>query len=215
MERCYRLKKNRDKITILERDSVRCRELMARYPDINVVYAGGETLEILEEEKVATADVMISLTDNDETNLVTSMYGWSCHIPSIITRVDRPEHLKLLHKVNIDITVSPAELSAMKAFRFLLSHEAEDAGKDIGKFYLLADGLGEIIEFRAKDDFKKLDTGFADKSFKLKKDVLVTAILRDNELIIPSGSTSIKKGDQVIITSTRKNHIRSLNEILS
>lgn len=210
-----RLKKNRDKITILERDSVRCRELMARYPDINVVYAGGETLEILEEEKVATADVMISLTDNDETNLVTSMYGWSCHIPSIITRVDRPEHLKLLHKVNIDITVSPAELSAMKAFRFLLSHEAEDAGKDIGKFYLLADGLGEIIEFRAKDDFKKLDTGFADKSFKLKKDVLVTAILRDNELIIPSGSTSIKKGDQVIITSTRKNHIRSLNEILS
>ena len=158
---------------------------------------------------------MISLTDNDETNLVTSMYGWSCNIPSIITRVDRPEHLKLLHKVNIDITVSPAELSAMKAFRFLLSHEAEDGGKDIGKFYLLADGLGEIIEFRAKEDFKKLDTPFADKSFKLKKDVLVTAILRENELIIPSGSTSIKKGDQVIITSTRKNHIRSLNEILS
>ncbi len=209
------LKNAGDKVTILEQDAIRCRELMARYPDINIVYASGDTLEVLEEEKVSSADAMISLTDNDETNLVASMYGWSCNIPSVITRVDKPEHVKLLHKVNIDITVSPAELSAMKAFRFLLSHEAEDAGKDIGKFYLLADGMGEIIEFKAGEDFKKLNTVFADKSFRLKKDVLVTAILRGSELIIPSGNTDIQKGDRVLITSTRKNHIRSLNEILA
>ncbi|MBR5419675.1 MAG: Trk system potassium transporter TrkA [Lachnospiraceae bacterium] len=209
------LKKDRGGITILEQDSTRCRQLMEKYPDINVAYAGGGTLEVLEEERVSEADVMISLTDNDETNLVVSMYAWSCNIPSIITRVDRPEHLKLLHKVNIDITVSPAESSALRALRFLLSHEAEDAGKDMGKFYLLADGMAEIIEFTAGDDFKSLDKAFSDKAFRLKKDVLVTAILRDDELIIPSGSTSVKKGDHVIITSSRKNHIRSLNEILS
>ena len=209
------LKNAGDKVTILEQDAIRCRELMAKYPDINIVYASGDTLEVLGEERVSAADAMISLTDNDETNLVASMYGWSCNIPSVITRVDKPEHVKLLHKVNIDITVSPAELSAMKAFRFLLSHEAEDAGKDIGKFYLLADGMGEIIEFKAGEDFKKLNTVFADKSFRLKKDVLVTAILRGSELIIPSGNTDIQKGDRVLITSTRKNHIRSLNEILA
>ena len=208
------LKKLNSSVTIMEQDSARCRELMEKYPEINVAYAGGATLEVLEEEQVSKADMIISLTDNDETNLVVSMYAWSCNIPSIITRVDRPEHLKLLHKVNIDITVSPAESSALKAFRFLLGHEAEDAGKDMGKFYLVADGMAETVEFTAGDDFKGIGIKFSDKAFKLKKDVLVTALLRDGEVIIPSGMTSIRKGDHVIVTSSRKNHIRSLNEII-
>ncbi len=206
------LDKSRNDITILEHDSIRCRELMERYPDIHVAYAGGDILEVLEEEQVSKADMLISLTDNDETNLVVSMYAWSCNIPSIITRVDKPEHLKLLHKVNIDITVSPAESSALKAFRFLLGHEAEDSGKGMGKFYLVAGGTAEIMEYTATEDFKRLDTKLCEKSFRLKKDVLITAIIRDDELIIPSGTTTIKKGDHVLITSSRKNHIRSLNE---
>ena len=208
------LKKDRVDITILEQDSARCRELMEMYPGIHVAYAEGGTLEVLEEEQVSKSDMIISLTNNDETNLVISMYAWSAHIPSIITRVDKPEHLNLLHKVNIDITVSPAESSALKAMRFILSREVEDAGKDIGKFYLLADGMAEIMDFPAGSDFKCLDVAFSDKAFRLKKDVLITAILRGDELIIPSGSTCIKKGDRVIITSSRKNHIRSLNEII-
>ncbi|MBP5607472.1 MAG: Trk system potassium transporter TrkA [Lachnospiraceae bacterium] len=208
------MKKDRNDITILEQDSARCRELMEKYPGIHVAYAGGGTLEVLEEEQVSKADMIISLTNNDETNLVISMYAWSAHIPSIITRVDKPEHLNLLHKVNIDITVSPAESSALKAMRFILSREVEDAGNDIGKFYLLADGMAEIMDFPAGSDFKCLDVAFSDKAFRLKKDVLITAILRGDELIIPSGSTCIKKGDRVIITSSRKNHIRSLSEII-
>jgi trk system potassium uptake protein TrkA len=189
---------------------------MEKYPKVNIIYAGGDnTLEVLEEEQVSKADMVISLTDRDETNLVISMYAWSCQIPSIITRVDKPEHLELLHKVNIDITVSPAESSALRAVRFLRGHEAEDAGKNMGKFYLLAGGMAEVRDFPAEGDFQCLDVPFMDKAFRLKKDVLIAAILRGGELIIPSGSTAIRKGDRVIIASSRKNRIRSLNEILN
>ncbi len=208
------LRENRTAVTILEQDAARCRELMEKYPDIRIAYAGGDTLEILEEEEVAKSDMLISLTDSDETNLVVSMYGWSCSIPSIITRVDKPEHVKLLHKVNIDITVSPAESTTSKALHFLRSHEAEDAGTNMGKFYLLANGTAEIIEFTADESFKLLDTAFIDSAFRLKKNVLITAIIRNGELIIPDGSSKIQKGDHVIITSSRKNRIRSLNEML-
>lgn len=208
------MKKDKNDVTILEQDGGRCRELMEQYPGINVAFAGGGTLEVLEEEHVSKSDMIISLTNNDETNLVISMYAWSCNIPSIITRVDKPEHLKLLHKVNIDITVSPAESSALKAMRYILSCEVKDAGKEIGKYYLLADGMAEIMDFPAGADFKCLNVAFSDKAFSIKKDVLITAILRNDEMIIPSGSTCIKEGDRVIITSSRKNHIRSLSEIL-
>ena len=209
------LGKGHHDITILESDAGRCRELMEEYPNINVVFCVGDTLEILEEERVSKADMIISLTNHDETNLVISMYAWSCKMPSIITRVDKPEHVKLLHKVNIDITVSPAETSALMAMRFLRSREAADSGKNIGKFYLLAEGMAEIMEFPAEDDFKCLDIPFKEKAFRLKKDVLIAGILRDRKLIIPSGNTSISRGDRVIITTSRKNRIRSLNDMLN
>ena len=202
-------------ITILESDAAKCRRLIQQYPNVNVEYSFGDTLESMEEENVAAADVLISLTDNDETNLVTSMYAWSCHIPSIITRVDKPEHVKLLYKVNIDITVSPAESTAQRALRFLRDIEVRDAGKDIGKYYLLADSKAEIMEFPANEDFKALNIAFKERAFQLKKNIQITAILRGEEIIIPSGVTSINVGDRVIVTSSRENGVRSLNDILA
>ena len=208
------LKEDKCDITILERDRAKCRRLMEKYPHINVEYADEDTLEILEQENLTSADVVISLTEFDETNLITSMYAWSRGIPSIITRVDKPEHVKLLYNVNIDITVSPAASTARKALRFLKNAEAVEAGGKIGKYYLLADSKAEIMEIPATDDFRCLGIELKDRAFKLKKDVLITAVIRGGELIIPSGTTCIKPGDRVIVTSSRKNGIRSLNDIL-
>ncbi len=201
-------------ITVLEKDVHRCRELMEKYPDIRVAYSGGEILDVLEEEHVSEADCIISLTDNDETNLVISMYAWSLNIPSIITRVDKPEHVKLLHRVNIDITVSATELSALKMIRFIRNYEMGDAENGIGKFYNIADNRAEIMEFRATGDFAALNIPFADKNFRLKKDVLVATIIRGGRLIIPSGSSCIQEGDCVIIAAAKHCLIRNLNEIL-
>ena len=208
------LKNDRKSITVLENNVARCRELMLMYPDIRVVYSGGEILDVLEEETVSSADAIISLTDNDETNLVISMYAWSCNIPSIITRVDKPEHVRMLHRVNIDITVSATELSALKMIRFIRSYEMSDAPNEIGKFYNIADNRAEVMEFTATGDFPALNITFGSSGFRLKKNILITALIRKGELIIPSGSSCIMDGDKVIITSAKSNRIRNLAEIL-
>ena len=202
-------------MTLLEHDVHRCRELMERYPAARVAYSGGEILDVMEEEHVSEADCLISLTDNDETNLVISMYAWSCNIPSIITRVDKPEHVKLLHRVNIDITVSATELSALKMIRFIRNCEMGNDKNGVGKFYNIADNKAEIMEFRATGDFASLNIPFESKSFRLKKDVLIASIIRGGQLIIPDGSTCIKEGDCVIVTASKRRFIRSLNEILA
>ena len=208
------LYKDHKSLTILEHDVHRCRELMEMYPDARIAYSGGEILDVLEEEHVAETDCLISLTDSDETNLVISMYAWSCNIPSIITRVDKPEHVKLLHRVNIDITVSATELSALKMIRFIRNREMGDADNGIGKFYNIAGNRAEIMEFQAAGDFGSLNVPFAAKSFRLKKDVLIASIIRDEKLIIPDGSTCIKEGDCVIVTAAKHCHIRNLSEIM-
>ncbi|MCR5604442.1 MAG: Trk system potassium transporter TrkA [Lachnospiraceae bacterium] len=208
------IKKDHMDITVLEQDVSRCRDLMLKYPDIRVVYSGGEILDVLEEERVSAADAVISLTDNDETNLVISMYSWSCRIPSIITRVDKPEHVKLLHRVNIDITVSATELSALKMARFVRSYEMTDSRNEIGKFYNIAENQAEVMDFTATDAFPALNISLSSDKFRLKKGIIITSVLRKGELIIPSGNTCIMEGDRVIITSSKSNRIRNLHDIL-
>ncbi len=143
------LDSQRMNITVLEADPERCRTLMPKYENVKFICCENEIIDVLEEEKVSDADVMISLTDNDETNLVISMYSWSCGIPSVITKVDNPEHVKLLHRVNIDITVSPTELSSLKMVRFLRDLKPDTEDDKIIKSYHVSRKNAEIIEYVA------------------------------------------------------------------
>lgn len=209
------MEKDSYQVTVLEEDADRCRELMDRFPKCKVLCTGeGELLEILKEERITDMDMVVSLTDSDETNLVISMYSWSCRIPSVLTYVEVTEHLRLLHKVNIDITVSPVESTSLRAMRFIRYHDGDAAEQAIGKFYMVAEGHAEIKELKAGSDFKLLDIAFKEPSFKLKKNVLIAAIFREGELIVPSGNTTIRQGDQVIIATPRKQKIRHLNDIV-
>ena len=131
------------KLTILDENMDRCRELMDRFPSAQVAYAEGDITEVLEEERVEKTDVIVSLTDNDETNLVISMYAWSKKIPSVITRVDRQVHVKLLHKVNIDITVSPTELTVSRIMRFISNTANPDKDGQVG----IMEFIGDIRKF--------------------------------------------------------------------
>jgi len=200
-------------ITVLEEDIVKCRDLMDKYPGVNVLCAEGDVTEVLEDEKVEKTDVVVALTDSDETNLVTSMYAWSRDVPSIITKVEAPGHVKLLHKVNMDITLSPSEFSVVKLVRFVRNYEVGDAKNDIGKYYMIADNKAEVLEFVANSDFAKAGTEFMSKEFRLKKDVIIAAVIREGELIIPGGHSSINVGDKVVVVSSKKNHIKKLDEI--
>ena len=131
------------KLTILDDDLDRCRELMDLFPNAQITYAEGDITEVLEEEKVSKADAIVSLTDNDETNLVVSMFAWSKGIPSVITRVDRHVHVKLLHKVNIDITVSPTELTVSRIMRFISNMARPDEDEHVG----IMEFIGDIRKF--------------------------------------------------------------------
>ncbi len=200
-------------ITVIEKDLDRCRELMGSYPTTNVVLGEGELMEILEEEKIKDADAVVSLTNSDESNLVTSMYAWSQNVPSILTRIDSPAHLKLLHRVNLDITLSASEISVFKLIRYIHNCEAGDAPNEIEGYCTVADNMAEVLQFTVGEGFRKPGMKLKDPAFKLRKNVLIASLIRDGELVIPDGGSCIKKGDKVIIVTDRRNHIVNLNEI--
>ncbi|MBR6306999.1 MAG: Trk system potassium transporter TrkA [Lachnospiraceae bacterium] len=206
------LKKGKD-VTIIEENIQNCKKLMEKYPKAKISYGNAESVEILDAEGIAKKDVVVSITDRDEANLVVSMYAWSEGVPSIITRIETVAHAKMLHKVNMDITVSPCEVAANKLYRYVRNSQMKDAENEILRFNTICDSLAELMEFDITENCSHLNIPFRDKAFKLKKDTLVAAIIRNGEMKIPGGSSTLQVGDKVFIVSASKNKIKNLNEI--
>ena len=202
-----------DDVTIIEENIQNCKKLMEKYPKAKVSYGNAESVEILDAENISKKDVVVSITDRDEANLVVSMYAWSVGVPSILTRIDTVAHAKMLHKVNMDITISPCEIAANKLYRFARNAQMKDAKNEILRFNTICDSLAELMEFNITENCSHLDIPFRDKAFKLKKDTLVAAIIRNGEMKIPGGSSTLQVGDKVFIVSASKNKIKNLNEI--
>ncbi len=208
------LKENRQ-ITVIEKELDACRQLMEEFPSITVSYGYGDKEEVLEQEKIGKCDVILALTDNDEVNLVTSLYGWYRNVPSVLTKIESPGQLAMLHKINLNITLSPSAISVNKMIRFIHNCDTGIAPSNIEKYCTIAGNRADVFQFTVPDNYEKEGVMISDPGFKLKKDVIITAITRYGKTIVPDHKTSLLAGDKVYIVSDRKIHIENLNDIFS
>ena len=209
-----KLLENKRSVTILENDRKRCAELAQLLPEAEISHADGVDADVLLEEGMKKADVCVSLTGSYDANLVISLFAWSCGVESVITRVNATAYEKLLNKVNMDITISPAVISADRVMSFVRNVSVYNAkGNDIQCLYQLAGGMAEAIEFIAYDDCKKLGVAFKQPEFNLKKDILVAMIIRQGQVFIPGGNSCIQSGDRVVVISKRGHGLNTLNDI--
>jgi len=211
-----KLLEDKKTVTILENDKKRCAELAQLLPGAEISYADGVDADVLLEEGLDRADVCVSLTGSDDANLVISLFAWSCGVGSVVTRVNATAYEKLLNKVNMDITISPAVISADRVMGFVRNVTVHNAkGNDIQCLYQLAGGMAEAIEFIAYDNCRKLGITFKQPDFKLKKDTLVAMIIRQGQVFIPDGNSCIQSGDRVVVISKRGHGLNTLNDIFA
>lgn len=209
-----KLLENKKSVTILEKDKKRCAELAELLPEAEISYADGIDADVLLEEGMKKADACVSLTGSDDTNLVVSLFAWSSGVESVVTRVNATAYEKLLGKVDMDVTLSPAVISADRIMGFVKNVTVHNAkGNDIQCLYQLAGGRAEAIEFIAYDNCKKLGIAFKQPEFKVKKDILVAMIIRQGEVIIPDGNSCIRSGDRVVVISKKGHGLNILNDI--
>lgn len=209
-----KLLEDKKSVLVLEKDAKRCTELARLLPQAQISYADGTDADVLLEEGMKKVDVCVSLTGNDDTNLVVSLFAWSCGVESVVTRVNATAYEKLLNKVNMDVALSPAAISADRIMGFVKNVTVHNAkGNDIQCLYQLAGGLAEAIEFIAYENCGKLEIPFKQPEFKVKKDILIAMIIRGGEVIIPDGNSCIRSEDRVIVISKRGHGLNTLNDI--
>lgn len=210
----YYLCKELDKIGIhaklIEKDPQKASIFSEDFKKINVIWGDGTDQELLLEEGLATTDAFVALANMDEQNIIMSMFATSQDVPKVITKIDQLGYYDMLQKSGIYSAVSTKTSTTDRIIRFVrLIGNAQ--GSTVKRVFHIIDDTTEILEFEAKENFKRFDVPI--QQLNLKKHLLVAGIIRKGELITPSGQDVIKLGDNVIIV-TLEEGLDDLKDIL-
>ena len=179
---------------IIEKNYDRCEELAEDLNSTVVLNGDGTDLKLLNEEEIGSCDVVISVTNNDERNLLCSLLAKQLGVKRVIARVSKVLNIPLFEKVGIDIAVSP-KTSAINEVK----NDIEETDVDI--LATVEQGEAEVLEIVVKEEFNN----------KLVKDIrfpapaIIGVIQRRNRVIIPKGDTQIRQHDILIVFTMADN----------
>lgn len=182
------------KIKIIEKDYDRCEFLAQELQKTLVINGDGTNLKLLDEEEIGSCDAVISVTNNDERNLLCSLLVKQLGVKRVISRVSKVLNIPLFEKVGIDIAVSP-KTSAINEVR----NDIDETSVDI--LATVEQGAAEVLEIPVDEEFN----GKLIKDIRFPAPAIVGVIQRRNNVIIPKGDTGIKVHDILIIFTMAEN----------
>ncbi len=203
------LEKMKMRTKIVELSPERCRQISEQLNHTMVICGDGTDQELLNEERLASSDAFVALTDRDEDNLILSLYAMQLGISKVITKSNRQNYAGIARAVGLDSIISPKSITVSQILQLVRGMENSE-GSVMTTLYRIADGLAEAMEFSVGSHTKHL--GVALKDLTLKKGILLAVIMRNGEIIIPEGNSSIQEGDSVIVIA-RDHHLLNLNDI--
>lgn len=170
--------------------------------DILTVCGKGSNPNVLEEAQVDKSDLLIAVTDNDEVNVLSCLLGHASGVKGKIARVTNPAFLKAsdhydLKKMGIDLVINQKHECAREVFNMLQMPGAQEA-------FDLFDGKVMVAGFTINAMSPMLDRTPAEcDRMDLIQNVRVIAIRRNDQLVVPHGSTTFKQGDVVYLVGKR------------
>lgn len=175
---------------IVEVDRGRAQYIAQRLNRTMVLHGDGLDPEILEEANVRAAETVVAVTNDDEGNILASLLAKRYGCQRAITLINKTTYSPLVTTLGIDAVVSPRTITVST----ILQHVRRGR---IRAVHSLREGFAEVIEAEALETSSLINTPL--REIKLPTGVIVGAIVRGEEVIIPRPSTVIKPHDRVII----------------
>lgn len=196
-------------VKIIERDTVRCTQLASLLPKAVVIHGDASSQSMLEGEGIFDCDALLTMTGLDELNMIISLYGASCGVRQIITKLGHIDNADILGDLNLGSVISPKELCCNTIVQYVRAMKNQTGAALT--VHTIADGQAEAMEFLV--DGKTRHCGEPLKSIKLKKGVLVVSIFKGSRLEIPNGDSCFHVGNTMYIVTDREKGIYQLNDI--
>lgn len=194
-------------VKIVERNPARCEEIKTLLPDAEVILGEAGDLDMLESENLPNYDAVVTLTGEDELNMIVSLYASSAGVPQVITKLGHASHRGIIDTLNLGSVICPKDLVVSNIVRYVRAMQNQ-TGAAVS-VHAIADGQVEAMEFMVDKNTKHCDIPL--KNLKPKPNVLIAGITHGAWTEIPNGDSAFHRGDSVVVV-TRGGDIRQLND---
>ncbi len=177
---------------LIEQDPDRARWLAEQLPDTMVMETDATDIEFLEREKIGDAEVVVAALDSDEKNLLGSLLAERVGTERSVAVIDQSEYVDLFEAVGIDVGVNPREVVAEEITRFTHAGGAENVS-------MVENGRAEVLEVEVSGDSGLVGQPLRESIPSLPADVVIGAITRGGEYVVPRGETALQAGDHVVL----------------
>lgn len=193
------------RMKLIEQNYDRALYLNQALPDTIILNGDALKSTILEEVNIGNAEAVITVTNDDETNILSGLIAKRCGAKRCISLINKTSYTPIIPDLGLDAVVSPRSITVATILRYVRRGKIRAVRK-------LREGMAEILEIEATEQSKIVHIPFRD--MKLPKGTTIGALIRDKNVIIPSPSDEIKAGDRVIIINLARD-AREIEELFA
>ncbi|MEY2567551.1 MAG: trk/ktr system potassium uptake protein [Actinomycetota bacterium] len=171
--------------------------VMRQRAALDVTWFIGDACEFnnLSEAGLASVDVVVAATGDDEDNLVISLLAkQEFAVPRVVARVNHPKNEWLFNEAwGVDVSVSTPHLLTA------LVEEAVSVGSLV-RLLQFEGGEARLVEVTLAENSPAADIAIAELA--VPRDATVVAVIREGHVIVPRGDTVVQGGDEVLVLVT-------------
>lgn len=199
------LVKEKNEVTLIDVDFTTTMDVINNQ-DLNYIVGSGLDTNILLEAGIADCDLLISVMENDEQNVMCSLLGKKLGAKHTIARIRTPEYSNsvnlLKDELGLSMLINPEALTALHIARALSIPSAMDATTFLK-------GRIQLVSFKVKEN-SPIDRITVSGISKKVDDLIICAVERDEKILVPSGNTKLLADDKIYVSGTTK----SINKFL-
>ena len=178
---------------IIDSNITRSKSIASEISTQNTILCGDALdADLLKEAGASTAEAIISVTDDDEVNIFSSLLAKDLGCKRSMAIVRNQNYRRLSKKLNLDVLINPGNITTSAILQYVRRGKVKEV-HDFGN------ERGEIMEIEILPTTKFADKKIAELT--IPKGVVIRGIVRNNELIFPDENTTLLVKDKLIIFS--------------
>ena len=185
-----RLEDSSINVTMIEPKKEKAEMAAAELEDTIVLHGDATDIDLLKEATIEDADFFIALSEDAQTNLLTSLLAKKHGAKKTIVLTNEPALVPIINQVNVDVVVNPRLITASA----ILQHVRRGQILSIAK---LGDSEAEAIELVAEEGSEIVKKQL--NKIRFPKRSTLGAIVRNGTMLLPKGIKAINPGESVIV----------------
>ena len=187
-------------IVVIDQDTDLIESLVNIY-DVRGVAGNGGCYDVQKDAFEDGADLLIATTSSDETNILACLVAKKLGTPHTIARIRNPEYEKQLHfmreELGLSMVVNPEKATAREIARVLRFPSAIKREQFCRQRF-------ELVEYRINEGNPLEGLQLSDLYRNIRVKILICAVARGQQTIIPTGATVLQKGDKIYLTASAR-----------